>query len=249
MSIRVVLFGAAGRMGRMILTEAKGAGDIEIAHAYEKPEYERIGEVVEGLRVEESPSEIPKDIQVVVDFSSPKAATRHAQMAAKAKVAFVCGVTGITDAGHAELARCAEKIAIVWAPNMAPGMTMLFKLGELLTKALPDYDRHIIEIHHTKKKDAPSGSALMLQAALGDAGKTPITSLRLSDVVGEHRLILAGPGEQIELVHRAESRRAFALGTLRAVRWIASQKPGLYGTAEVLGLQGHARVNRLVERE
>jgi len=234
--IKVALFGAAGRMGRMVLAEAKASGDIEIAHAYEKPDYERIGEVIEGIRVEESPSEIPKHVQVIVDFSSPKAAILHAQMAAKAGVPFVCGVTGIPDAGHAKLKRCAEKIAIVWAPNMAPGMTMLFKLGELLTKALPDYDRHIIEIHHTKKKDAPSGSALMLQAALGDAGKTPITSLRLGDVVGEHRLILAGPGEQIELVHRAESRRAFALGTLRAVRWIASQKPGLYGMAEVLEL-------------
>jgi len=234
-SIKVALFGAAGRMGRMILAEAKAAGDIEIAHAYEKPEYERIGEIIEGVRVEESPSEIPKDIQVVVDFSSTKAAIHHAQMAAKAVVPFVCGVTGISDAGHAELKRCAEKIAIVWAPNMAPGMTMLFKLGELLTTALPDYDRHIIEIHHTKKKDAPSGSALMLQAALGDADKTPITSLRLGDVVGEHRLILAGPGEQIELIHHAQSRRAFALGTLRAVRWVVWRKPGLYGMAEVVG--------------
>ncbi|MFH1010845.1 MAG: 4-hydroxy-tetrahydrodipicolinate reductase [bacterium] len=236
MPIKIALFGAAGRMGRMILAEAKEAGDIEIAHAYEKPGHELIGEVIEGTAIEESPHEIAKDIQVVVDFSSTETAIRHAQMAAKAGVPFVCGVTGISEAGHAELKRCAEKIAIVWAPNMSPGMTMLFKLGELLTKALPDYDRHIIEIHHTKKKDAPSGSALTLQAALGDAGKTPITSLRLGDVVGEHRLILAGPGEQIELVHRAESRRAFALGTLRAVRWITSQKPGLYGMAEVLGL-------------
>jgi 4-hydroxy-tetrahydrodipicolinate reductase len=235
-SIKVALFGAAGRMGRMILAEAKAAGDIEIAHAYEKPEYERIGEVIEGVRVEQSPTEIPKGIQVAIDFSSPKAAIQHAQMAAKAGVPFVCGVTGITDAGHAELKRCAEKIAIVWAPNMAPGMNMLFKLGELLSKALPDYDRHIIETHHTKKQDAPSGTALMLQSALGDANKTPITSLRLGDVVGEHHLILAGPGEQIELIHRAESRRVFALGTLRVVRWIVSQKPGLYGMAEVLGL-------------
>ncbi len=220
----------------MILAEAKAAADIEIAHAYEKPEYERLAEIIEGVRVEERPSEIPKHVQVIVDFSSPKAAIRHAQMAARAGVPFVCGVTGISDASHAELKRCAEKIAIVWAPNMAPGMTMLFKLGELLSKALPDYDRHIIEIHHTKKKDAPSGSALMLQAALGDTDKTPITSLRLGDVVGEHRLILAGPGEQIELVHHAQSRRPFVLGTLRAVRWIVSQKPGLYGMAEVLGL-------------
>ncbi len=236
MLIKIALFGAAGRMGRMILAEANGAGDIEIMHAYEKPDYKRMGEIIEGVRVEESPSDIPKDTQVVVDFSSPKAAIRHAQMAARVEVPFVCGVTGISDAGHAELKRCAEKIAIVWAPNMAPGMNMLFKLGELLSKALPDYDRHIIEIHHTKKEDAPSGSALMLQAALGDAGKTPITSMRLGDVVGEHRLILAGPGEQIELVHRAESRRAFALGTLRAVRWVVSQKPGLLGMAEMLGL-------------
>jgi 4-hydroxy-tetrahydrodipicolinate reductase len=233
---RVALFGAAGRMGRMILAEAKAADDIEIAHAYEKPDYERIGKIIEGIRVEASPSEIPETVQVAVDFSSPKAAIHHAQMAANAGVPFVCGVTGISDAGHAQLKRCAEKIAIVWAPNMAPGMNMLFRLGELLSKALPDYDRHIIETHHTKKKDAPSGSALMLQAAVGDAGKTPISSLRLGDVVGEHRLILAGPGEQIELIHRAESRRVFALGTLRAVRWIVSQEPRLYGMGEVLGL-------------
>lgn len=236
MPINVALFGAAGRMGRALLAEFKSASDIHTLHAYEKPGHGLIGEVVEGIRIEESPHEIGSDIRVLVDFSTAHAAVQHVQIAAQAGTACVVGVTGLSEEGHALLKQYAAKIPIVWAPNMSPAMTMLFKLGLALAKALPDYDRHIIETHHTEKKDAPSGSALMLQAALSEVGETPITSLRLGDIAGEHHLILAGPGEQLELVHHAQSRRTFALGTLRAVRWIISQKPGLYGMAEVLGL-------------
>jgi 4-hydroxy-tetrahydrodipicolinate reductase len=234
MPINVALFGAAGRMGRAILAEVQTADDIKIAHAYEKAGHALIGERIEGLRIEATSKQIAKDSQVIVDFSTAEAALKHVHMAADARVPCVVGVTGISEQGHSELKRHAETIPILWAPNMSPGMTMLFKLAPVLAKALPDYDRHIIETHHTQKKDAPSGSALMLQSALSEIGETPITSLRLGDIAGEHRLILAGPGERIELIHHAQSRRAFALGTLRAVRWIISQKPGLYGMNDVL---------------
>jgi 4-hydroxy-tetrahydrodipicolinate reductase len=234
MPISVALFGAAGRMGRAILAEAQAADDLKIVHAYEKSGHDLIGGLVEGVRIEGTPQKIGKDTQVVVDFSTAEAALKHVHMAATARVPCVVGVTGISEKGHAELKRHAKAIPILWAPNMSPGMTMLFKLAPLLAKALPDYDRHIIETHHTQKKDAPSGSALMLQSALSETGETPITSLRLGDIAGEHRLILAGPGEQLELVHHAQSRRAFALGTLRAVRWVVSKEPGLYGMDDVL---------------
>ena len=234
MPISIALFGAAGRMGRVILCEAQEVDDIKVAHAYEKTGHPLIGQRIEGLRIEATPKEIGKDTQVIVDFSTAEAALRHVQMAADARVPCVAGVTGISEQGHSELKRHAKIIPILWAPNMSPGMTMLFKLAPLLAKSLPDYDRHIIETHHTQKKDAPSGSALMLQSALSETGETPITSLRLGDIAGEHRLILAGPGERIELIHHAQSRRAFALGTLRAVRWIVSKEAGLYSMDDVL---------------
>ncbi len=234
MPIKVALFGAAGRMGRAILAEVQATNDIKVVHVYEKPGHDLIGERIEGVRIEATPKEISKDTQVIVDFSTAETALTHVHMAASARVPCVVGVTGISEQGHSELKRHAEAIPIMWAPNMSPGMTMLFKLAPLLAKALPDYDRHIIETHHTQKKDAPSGSALMLQSALSERGETPITSLRLGDIAGEHRLILAGPGERIELVHHAQSRRAFALGTLHAVRWIVSKEPGLYGMDDVL---------------
>jgi 4-hydroxy-tetrahydrodipicolinate reductase len=236
MPINIALFGAAGRMGRAIIAEVKNFEDIVITHAYEQPEFSHLGITVEDILIEESPKEILDDTQVVVDYSQAEAVLRHAEMAAEANAACVIGVTGITEEDHAELRKIAKKIPLIWAPNMSPGMTMLFKLGSLLSKALPDYDRHITEIHHTQKKDMPSGSALLLQAAVSGEEKTPISALRLGDIAGEHRLILAGPGERIEIVHHAESRRVFALGTLRAVRWIILQKPGFYGMGQVLGL-------------
>jgi 4-hydroxy-tetrahydrodipicolinate reductase len=234
MPINVALFGAAGRMGRAILIEAQTADDIKIVHAYERSGHPLIDQRIDGVHIEATPKEIGKDTQVIVDFSTAEAALRHVQMAASARVPCVVGVTGIAKQGHAELQQHAKAIPILWAPNMSPGMTMLFELAPLLAKALPDYDRHIIETHHTQKKDAPSGSALMLQSALSETGETPITSLRLGDIAGEHRLILAGPGESVEIAHHAQSRRAFALGTLRAIRWIISKEPGLYGMNNVL---------------
>ena len=236
MPIKVALFGAAGRMGRAILAEVKTADDMVVARAYEQPEFSRIGITIEDVLIEESPKEIGVDIQVVVDYSQAEAVLRHVEMAVEAKAACVIGVTGITEKDHTELKKYAKKIPIVWAPNMSPGMTMLFKLASLLSKAFPDYDRHITEIHHAQKKDIPSGSALLLQAAVSGEEKTPISALRIGDVTGEHRLIFAGSGERIEIIHHAESRRVFALGTLRAVRWIILQKPGLYGMGQVLGL-------------
>ncbi len=236
MPINVALFGAAGRMGRAILSETKAIDDIVVARAYEQPEFSHLGITIEDVLVEESPKEIGDDIQVMVDYSQAEAVLRHVEMAVEANATCVIGVTGISEKDHTELRKYAKKIPIVWAPNMSPGMTMLFKLGSLLSKALPDYDRHITEIHHTQKKDMPSGSALLLQAAVSGEEKTPISALRLGDVAGEHRLILAGPGERIEIIHHAESRRVFALGTLRAVRWIVLQKPNLYGMGQVLGL-------------
>ncbi len=236
MPINIALYGAAGRMGRAILAEAKAIDDIVVARAYEQPEFSHLGITIEDVLIEESPKEIGDDIQVVVDYSQAEAVLPHVEIAAEAGAACVIGVTGISEKDHAELSKVAKKIPIVWAPNMSPGMTMLFKLGSLLSKALPDYDRHITEIHHTQKKDTPSGSALLLQAAVSGDVKTPISALRLGDVAGEHHLILAGPGERIEIIHHAESRRVFALGTLRAVRWIVLQKPGLYGMGQVLGL-------------
>ena len=149
-----------------------------------------------------------------------------------------CGVTGLSGDIQQTLHHAAEQIPVLWSPNMSAAMNLLFALAATAARTLPDYARHITEIHHTQKKDAPSGTALRLNEAVRDAihADTDITALRMGDVVGEHRLIFGGPGERLELIHRADSRAVFASGALRAAAWLASQQPGFYTMQDVLGL-------------
>ena len=232
---RIALFGAAGKMGREILRQAWRHDDLDIALAYDT---KHAGEIVESTTVLTLPSALPEDVRLVIDFSSATAVQDHLDLALDARAAFLCGVTGLPQEILNELRAAANEIPVLHSPNMAAGMQVMFKIAALTARALPNYERHILEIHHTEKKDAPSGSALRLSDAVRDAIEedTPITSLRMGDVTGEHRITFGGPGERIEIIHHADSRAVFAVGALRAACWLLHKSPGFYTMADVLEL-------------
>lgn len=172
---------------------------------------------------------------VVVDFSLPGPSLAFARAAARAGVAFVSGTTGFSSAQSAALRALGRRVPVFWAPNMSPGMNLLFELAARAAAALPGYDAAVLDVHHAAKKDAPSGTAKRLQSALLRPGRpAPAVSLRVGDVAGDHVVFLAGPGERLELAHRAHSREVFARGALQAAAWTARRRPGFYGMADLL---------------
>jgi len=197
--------------------------------------------------------------QVAIDFTLPDVSVANARLCRERGCALVVGTTGHDPGQRAELEGIAAGIPIVLAPNMSLGVSLLFKLAELAARALDDqYDIEIFEAHHRNKVDAPSGTALGLGAAAAqgrgttldrvaeyarhgrtgvrERGRIGFSVMRGGDIVGEHRLIFAGPGEQVELVHSAQDRSGFARGALVAARWVAGRPPGLYSMLDVLGL-------------
>jgi 4-hydroxy-tetrahydrodipicolinate reductase len=196
---------------------------------------------------------------VAIDFTLPQASANNARLCAARSCALVIGTTGHESAALAEISAAAETIPIVMAPNMSVGVNVLLRLAELAARALDeDYDAEIHEAHHRYKVDAPSGTALALGRAVasgrgvdlersailarqGTVGPRPrgaigFSVVRGGDIVGDHRLVFAGNGEQIELAHHAQDRSGFARGALTAGRWVAGRPPGLYSMTDVLGL-------------
>jgi len=232
----VALFGAAGRMGREIVRQAPPFERLRLVHAYDSA---HVGVKIESLTIEAPPSVLPEAVRAVLDFSVAAAVLDHLELAMRAGAAYVCGVTGLSQEMMNELRAAGNEIPVLHSPNMAVGMNLMFHLSALTAKALPDYVRHIEEIHHAAKKDTPSGTALRLRDSIENATgeDTEITALRMGDVVGEHRVIFGGPGERLEITHRADSRTVFAIGALRAVTWVLEHRyPGFYGMKDVLGL-------------
>jgi 4-hydroxy-tetrahydrodipicolinate reductase len=196
--------------------------------------------------------------QVAIDFTSPEATLGQAKAAAALGVALVIGTTGFSAEQRGELAEAAKRIPIVLAPNMSVGVNVMFKVAAQLAKALGDaFEIDVLEAHHHKKKDAPSGTALRIAEEIAQAtgrtradfrlsregliGERPareigLATLRGGDVVGEHTVFYFGEGERLELTHRATSRDQFANGALRAARWVVGRPAGLYDMADVLGL-------------
>jgi 4-hydroxy-tetrahydrodipicolinate reductase len=197
---------------------------------------------------------------VAIDFTRADASLRHAQACREARCALVVGTTGHSDAQRSELREIARGLPMVLAPNMSLGVNVLFRLAELAARALDGdrYDAEIFEAHHRNKVDAPSGTALGLGRAVAQGrgvdldevaeyarhgttgvrqpGRIGFSVVRGGDIVGDHRLIFAGPGEQVELVHHAQDRSGFARGALAAARWVVGRPPGLYGMFDVLGI-------------
>lgn len=261
--IRTLVTGVAGRMGSTLARLLRESSDMTLVGGTEQKGSPAVGsDVGSGALVHD---DLGKAIEqskalLVIDFTAPEASLAHARLCAERGVALVIGSTGMTEAIKAEIASLASRIPVVMSPNMSVGVNVMFKVAAQLARALGEsFDVEIVEAHHKMKKDAPSGTALRLaedvakalgrdassfrmarQGQVGErtAKEIGIQTLRGGDVVGEHTVFFFGSGERLELTHRATSRDQFALGALRAGRWLVGQKPGLYDMQDVLGLKG-----------
>ncbi len=233
--INAVLFGAAGRMGKVILHESRKDHRVYITHAYDPS---GAGQWFDDLQIEPACHGVHDHVKVAIDFSTAATVAEHARCCRKVKINYVCGVTGLHESTQQILREVAKDIAVLHAPNMSPGMNVLFALVSQAAAALPEYRAYLTEAHHTMKVDAPSGTALRIAEIVEDTvgKKIEVFSLRVGDVVGEHTLVLGGHGERLEITHRADSRAVFAHGALRAAEWLADQPAGFYTLADVLGL-------------
>jgi 4-hydroxy-tetrahydrodipicolinate reductase len=259
--IRAVVAGAAGRMGSRTLAALRGESDFAVASAFERAGSDVVGRTVEGVTVRGSIEEaLEGGADVVIDFTAPAASVQHARACASKGVALVVGTTGLAAEEKSELGSAAKRIPLVLAPNMSVGVNVLFRLVSEAARALgAGYEIEIVEMHHRMKRDAPSGTALRLAevsaAALGldprssfvyerhgetgarKPGTIGLQTLRGGDVVGDHTVWFLADGERLELTHRATSRDNFARGAVRAARFAAGRKPGLYDMQDVLGFR------------
>jgi 4-hydroxy-tetrahydrodipicolinate reductase len=265
--VGIVVVGASGRMGRMLVRAVGETPEARLTGATERPGHPWIGrdlgEVLggppTGVVVEDDPLEVFARSQAVLDFTTPAATLLHAELAAQARLTHVVGTTGLEREHLERLAAAARHAVIVRAGNMSVGVNLLTVLARRVAAVLgPDYDIEIVEMHHRAKVDAPSGTALMLgeAAAAGrrvnladvaergrdglgarSAGAIGFASLRGGDVVGEHEIIFAGPGERVALRHVATDRMLYARGAIRAALWGQDREPGQYNMIDVLGLR------------
>lgn len=258
-TIKLCVCGATGRMGRTVVRLCQEAEDLTLVGACTASGDVHLGEDagalagagVAGVAVTDDMSAALLGADVVIDFSLPAALSELSRLAARQNVAVVSGTTGVKDLGP--LDEAATKIPVLWAPNMSLGVQVLSDLAAEAARRLgPEFEIEITEVHHKKKVDAPSGTAVRLADAIRDVrplrpvsgregivGARPqdelgIFALRGGDVIGDHTVYLFGPGERLELTHRATSRDLFALGALRAARWIVGKPHGRYSLADVL---------------
>jgi len=264
--MRIAVLGAAGRMGQALTRALAETPGCTIAGGIETEGAPAIGQDLGavagldpvGVAITHDPVALFAHVDGVLDFTSPAATVAFAGLAAQARIVHVIGTTGFSDDDLAKLEAAARHATIVKAGNMSMGVNLLAALTARVAATLgPEFDIEILEMHHRHKRDAPSGTSLMLGAAAakgrdvalaehsvrtrdGDTGPRRtgdigFAALRGGDVVGEHRVIFAGPGERIELTHIASDRRIFARGAVRAALWARGRPPGLYSMADVLG--------------
>ena len=256
--VRVAIIGAAGRMGRELCSAALADPEIELAGGTVEPGAPELGTDLgelcgagkTGVPATEEP---PEEAGALIEFTTPEATVKHLSYGKP----LVIGTTGFSEEQHARVERAAGNVPIVLAPNMSVGVNLMREVVREVSRKLGfAYDIELVETHHRHKKDAPSGTALFLAraaaegrdqelekvATYGRKGQEPredgeigLHAVRGGAVVGEHRLIFYSEGEEIELIHRALSRRTFADGALRAAKFAATAKPGLYSMTDVLG--------------
>jgi 4-hydroxy-tetrahydrodipicolinate reductase len=266
--LRVVIAGAGGRMGRTLIHAVAATKGITLAGAVDAPDSAVIGRDAgelaglgkNGISVAADAAPLLAQADALIEFTIPAATMVFAELAASAGRIHVIGTTGHSAEEDALIAKAASRAIVVKSGNMSLGVNLLAAMVKRVAKTLnDDYDIEIVEMHHNKKIDAPSGTALLLGRAAAQgrgidldqhaargrdgitgarcAGDIGFASLRGGTVVGEHSVIFAGPAERVELTHRAEDRMIFARGALHAALWARGQKPGLYSMADVLGLK------------
>jgi 4-hydroxy-tetrahydrodipicolinate reductase len=263
---QIAIAGSSGRMGRALIEALFQAPDLRLHAALEHPDSPFIGkdagELIgspSGVKISANVQQALTGAEVLIDFTRPEGTLAHLEVCRRLGVKAVIGTTGLSVDQKARISDAARDIAIMFAPNMSVGVTLLLKLLETAASVLNEgYDIEIIEAHHRHKVDAPSGTALRMGeviaqtlgrnlaecAVYGREGVTgerqPSTigfaTVRGGDIVGDHTALFAGIGERIEITHKASSRATFAVGALRAARFLAAKDRGLFDMRDVLGL-------------
>jgi 4-hydroxy-tetrahydrodipicolinate reductase len=254
-------------MGHMLIEAIRASGDCQLAGALDVPSSPAIGNDAAAFLGHASGVPVTADLraalsgaQVLIDFTRPQGTLAHLKACRELKVNAVIGTTGFGEGEKEQIADAARDIAIVMAPNMSVGVNVTLKLLEMAARSLATgYDIEIVEAHHRHKVDAPSGTALkmgeVIAGALGrdlkdcavyaregvtgerDPSTIGFASVRGGDIVGDHTVLFAGTGERIEIAHKSSSRATYAQGSLRAVRFLAGKKNGLFDMFDVLGLR------------
>ena len=254
-------------MGQMLIEAIRASGDCQLSGAMDQPSSPAIGNDAAAFLGHASGVPVVSDVrkgivgaEVLIDFTRPEGTMVHLAACRAAGVNAVIGTTGFSDDQKAAIQEIARDIAVVMAPNMSVGVNVTLRLLEMAAKALATgYDIEIIEAHHRHKVDAPSGTALkmgeVIAAAIGrdlkdcavygregitgerDPSTIGFSAIRGGDIVGDHTVLFAGTGERIEITHKSSSRATYAQGSLRAVRFLAGRKSGLFDMFDVLGLR------------
>ncbi|MCS6984500.1 MAG: 4-hydroxy-tetrahydrodipicolinate reductase [Leptospiraceae bacterium] len=267
--IRLAIHGALGRMGQTVAHLAVSSQDFLLTAALEREDHPELGQNYYSLIGMKLPQELPiektslaalEKADGVIDFSSPQGALQLAQLCAHLGLPLVSGTTGFREEEYQEFLKVSEKIPLLYSTNMSLGVNLLFALTKMAARLLKDknFDAELMEIHHGKKKDAPSGTAKTLEAILRQEMSLPshlvvygrqglvgerrreelgVLSIRGGDVVGEHTVYFLGHGERLELKHLATSREIFARGALMAIKYLRGKNPGLYTMQHVLGIE------------
>ena len=257
--IRIVVAGAGGRMGQTLIEGVRADKSLALAAALDVRGSPAIGTTLGGVKVGSDAAKAIAAGDVLIDFTRPEGTIEHLEICARLGKSIVIGTTGFSDPLRKAILRAGRRIPIAMSPNFAVGVNALFKLAEVAAGILgDDFDVEIVEAHHRNKVDAPSGTALKLgevvasalkrdlkkEAAHGREGDTGVRpdrqigfhAIRGGDIVGEHTVIFAGAGERVELTIRSQSRMTYALGALRAARFLRGKRPGVYDMNDVLGL-------------
>lgn len=265
---RIAVVGASGRMGKALIEACHQTPDLTLTVATEHPANPLVGADAgavagmgsNGVLIAPSLDAAGQDFDVLIDFTRPEPCLEHLAWCVQHAKKIVIGTTGFDEAGKAAIAKAAEQIAVVFAPNMSVGVNLCLKLLDMAARVLGDtVDIEIIEAHHRHKVDAPSGTALRMGEVVANAlgrdlkecavyGREGVTgerarktigfaTVRAGDVVGDHTVLFADVGERVEITHKASSRMTFAKGAVRAATWLQDKPNGLFDMQDVLGLK------------
>lgn len=260
MTVKVVVLGASGRMGQQVLSAIANNAQVECVAAVVRDGADVLGDTVaghNGLSYSTLADAVQASPQVFIDFTLPDALADHLQAAREAGAAIVVCTTGLSAVQQEQLQQAGQQQPVLYAANTSVGVNLLAELVQLASGVLEQADIEITEAHHRHKRDAPSGTALLLgeaaatgrQQQLADVsagirgdglrveGQIGFASVRAADIIGEHTVLLAQPGERLELTHRVSDRSIFAKGALQAAQWLAQQGNGYYQMRDMLNLQ------------
>ena len=264
-ALRIAVAGASGRMGQMLIDTISASTDATLSGALDRPGSDAIGKdagsflgKTTGVPICSDLAQGLRDADFLIDFTRPEGTLAHLEFCAAHGKKIIIGTTGFDAAGKASIEKAAEKIAIVFAPNMSVGVNVTMKLLEMAASSFAQgYDIEIIEAHHRHKVDAPSGTALQMGQVIADAlgrdlqqhgvfaregvtgprdpSSIGFATIRGGDIVGDHTVLFAGIGERIEISHKSSSRITYAHGALRAAQFLAQHERGLFDMQDVLG--------------